>query len=330
MKELCIDISTWQEFSKSDYQDIKNNCNYIVIRGGFSETKDNQFDNHYNNLQGKHLGCYWYSYATNCDEARAEARKCLEVINGKKFDLPIYLDVEDPSMSGLGREMLNNIVRTFGYEIQKAGYYFGVYTNLNWYRNILSGSELNKEFDWWIALWDNDPPSPSYGINYGIWQFGSTWIGGQNVDGNYIYKDYPTIIRELGLNHLDDPTPPTPPTPTPTHQIAEDGIWGKDTTLKVQEVFNLEVKDGIISNQLSWFRDENPALLDSTFEWKDYMAGGSLTMCAIQNWLGVEADGYIGPNTISALQRKMGTPVDGCCSYPSAVVKAFQHWLNQQ
>lgn len=115
------------------------------------------------------------------------------------------------------------------------------------------------------------------------------------------------------------------------HIIAEDGLWGRDTTLKVQEVFNLEVKDGIISNQLSWWRDENPGLLDSTFEWKDYMAGGSLTICAIQNWVGVEADGYIGSNTISALQRKLGMSiVDGCISNPSATVQAFQRWLNNQ
>ena len=114
------------------------------------------------------------------------------------------------------------------------------------------------------------------------------------------------------------------------HIIAEDGLWGRDTTLKIQEVFGLEVKDGIISNQLSWWRDENPGLLDSTFEWKDYMAGGSLTIVAIQNWLGVNADGYIGSETISALQRKLGTPVDGCVSNPSAMVQAFQKWLNQQ
>ena len=114
------------------------------------------------------------------------------------------------------------------------------------------------------------------------------------------------------------------------HIIAEDGLWGRDTTLKIQEVFGLECKDGIISNQLSWWRDENPGLLDSTFEWKDYMAGGSLTICAIQNWVGVEEDGYIGSATISALQRKLGTPVDGCVSNPSAMVKAFQKWLNQQ
>lgn len=214
MKELCIDISTWQ--GGIDYNDIKNNCRYAVLRAGFSETKDNRFEEHYANLQGMHLGAFWYSYATTCDEARREAQKCLEVIRDKKFDLPIFFDIEDSSMSGLGRETLDNIVRTFGYEIQKAGYYFGVYSNLNWYRNILSGNELNREFDWWIALWGDDAPDPAYGINYGIWQFGSTWIGGQNVDGNYIYKDYPTIIREAGLNHLDPIPEPTPePTPEP-------------------------------------------------------------------------------------------------------------------
>lgn len=219
-RQLCVDISTWQ--GGINYQDIKNNCNYVILRGGFSETKDNQFENHYNGLQGINLGVYWYSYAKSVDQAKREARKCLEVINGKKFTLPIYLDLEDPSISGIGRSTLDAIVRAFGEEIENAGYYFGVYTNLNWYRNIISGNELNKQYDWWIALWDNNPPSPSYNINYGIWQFGSTYLGGQSIDGDYIYKDYPTIIRNAGLNHLggDTPTPtpePTPePTPTPT------------------------------------------------------------------------------------------------------------------
>lgn len=228
-RQLCIDISTWQ--GGINYQDIKNQCNYAILRAGFSETKDNQLENHYNGLQGINLGAYWYSYASNVDEAKREARKCLEVINGKKFTLPIYLDLEDPSISGLGRSTLDAIVRAFGEEIENAGYYFGVYTNLNWYRNIISGSELNKQYDWWIALWGDDAPSPSYGINYGIWQFGSNlYIGGQRVDGDYIYKDYPTIIREAGLNHLggDTPTPtptPTPePTPTPTPEPPADDL----------------------------------------------------------------------------------------------------------
>lgn len=200
MRELCIDISAWQ--SGINYDDIKNKCKYAILRAGYYFSKDVYFEEHYANLQGLHLGAYWYSYATNTDEARKEAQTFLSVIDGKQFDLPIYLDIEDSSMSGLGRDTLNAIVRTFGEEIQKAGYYFGVYSNLNWYRNIISGNELNQSYDWWIALWGGDAPDPSYNINYGVWQFGDTYIGGQSVDGNYIYKDYPTIIRELGLNHL--------------------------------------------------------------------------------------------------------------------------------
>jgi hypothetical protein len=120
------------------------------------------------------------------------------------------------------------------------------------------------------------------------------------------------------------------------HIIAEDGLWGKDTSRKIQEVLDVKdgngnpVRDGIISNQLSWWRDENPGLLDSTFEWQDYMDGGSLTMVAIQKLVGANPDGYIGSETISAMQRWLGTPVDGCVSNPSAMVKAFQHWLNEQ
>ena len=114
------------------------------------------------------------------------------------------------------------------------------------------------------------------------------------------------------------------------HKIVVDGLWGRDTTLKIQEVFNLECKDGIVSNQLSWWRDENPGLLDSTFEWKDYMAGGSLTICALQKLVGANPDGYIGSETISKMQQWLGTPVDGCVSNPSAMVSALQRWLNEQ
>ena len=212
MKELCFDISTWQ--GGIDYNEIIRQTNYCILRAGFDVTKDNQFDNHYANLQGLNLGAYWYSYATNSDEARKEARRFLEVIEDRKFTLPLYLDIEDPSQRGLGRTTLNEIVRAFGEIIENAGYYFGVYTNLDWYRNVISGSELNQKYDWWIACWSDYAPD---GVDYGVWQFTSDYIiSGERVDANYVIKDYPTIIREAGLNHLgDEPTPEPTPTPTP-------------------------------------------------------------------------------------------------------------------
>ena len=228
MKELCFDISSWQ--GGIDYNAIKQVANYCIIRAGFGDSDiDSRFEEHYRNLQGLHLGAYWYTYANTPDKAREEARLFLKTISGKKFDLPIYLDIEDSSISGLPRDTLNKIVRAFGNEIENAGYYFGVYSNLNWYRNILSGNELNNAFDWWIALWDNDAPDPAYGINYGVWQFGQYNLNGWGIDGNYVYKDYPTIIREAGLNHLGD-TPTPSPTPTKTidelaHEVLQ-GLWG--------------------------------------------------------------------------------------------------------
>ena len=63
MKKLCFDISTWQ--GGINYNEIKNKCDYVILRAGFSTTKDNQFENHYANLKNINVGAYWYSYAQN-------------------------------------------------------------------------------------------------------------------------------------------------------------------------------------------------------------------------------------------------------------------------
>lgn len=138
---------------------------------------------------------------------------------------------------------------------------------------------------------------------------------------------------DMGSNYsfrgcIINPSNPTPP-PAPTHKITEDGIWGVDTTRKAQEVFGTPV-DGRVSNQYSYYKSMNPGLLSSTFDWKTNPKGGSNLIYAIQKWCGVTADGFIGTNTIKAMQRKLGTPVDGKVSYPSMMVKAFQKYLNER
>ena len=203
MSKFGIDISTWQD--DLDYSLCTNNgVEFAIIRAGFSTTKDNRFDKHYDNAikQGWDIGAYWYSYATNVDEAREEANYFLSIIEGKKFTYPIYLDIEDNSLSNLGRDTLNSIIETYANIIEGAGYYFGVYTNINWYKNIISGSTLNKKYDWWIAYWGDSAPS---NIDYGIWQNTSSYIvGNSRIDSDYSFKDYPSIIKEAHLNHLED------------------------------------------------------------------------------------------------------------------------------
>ena len=162
------------------------------------------FETHYRELNKRNIniGCYWYTYAKTKEEASIEANKFLEVVKNKKITYPLYLDIEDNTLSNLSRDTLDSIVNTFGEIIENNGYYFGVYSNLNWYNNKLSGSKLNKKYDWWIAYWGDNAPS---NIDYGIWQNTSKYdYRGVNIDSDYCFKDYPKIIKDAKLNHLED------------------------------------------------------------------------------------------------------------------------------
>lgn len=115
-------------------------------------------------------------------------------------------------------------------------------------------------------------------------------------------------------------------------KLEVDGQWGKDTTRKLQQIFGTPV-DGIVSNQWASYEGDNPGLV-SGWDWKPVPNGkGSHLIKALQKWAGMPAsaqDGEIGPATIKALQKKLGTVVDGKISNPSQMVKALQTWANKQ
>ena len=107
-----------------------------------------------------------------------------------------------------------------------------------------------------------------------------------------------------------------------------DGYWGKDTTKRLQQIFGTTV-DGVVSNQFSCYKAQNPGL-DSGWDWKSNPSGYSPLIKAIQKKVGVSQDGHIGPNTIKAIQRWMGCTQDGCFSGPSPCIKKLQQWINNQ
>lgn len=249
MKKFGIDISTWQDSLNYNLA-TSQGVSFSILRCGFSTTKDNMFDIHYENAlkQNWDIGVYWYTYAKNVEEAKSEANKFLEIVKGKKITYPLFLDIEDSSLASLEKNTLNDIVETFGNIIESAGYYFGVYTNINWYKNIISGSELNKKYDWWIASWSNNMPT---NINYGIWQNTSSYvIGNKNVDSDYCFKDYPKIIKEAKLNHLDEVDNDNQI--LPSVYIVRKG----DTLSKIAEMYNTTYQELAKYNNI-----ENPNLI---------------------------------------------------------------------
>ena len=55
---------------------------------------------------------------------------------------------------------------------------------------------------------------------------------------------------------------------------------------------------------------------------------GYQTVCRMQKWLGTSVDGEVGPNTVRALQKKVGAkPIDG--KWGKNTSKKFQKFLNQ-
>lgn len=106
-------------------------------------------------------------------------------------------------------------------------------------------------------------------------------------------------------------------------KLTIDGICGKSTIAAMQNFFKTPI-DGVISGQYAGFKNLHKGITSIS-----YGHGGSSVVKALQNWLGVTTDGSLGPATIRAWQRKMGTPIDGVISLPSLLIKAWQKYLNE-
>lgn len=104
--------------------------------------------------------------------------------------------------------------------------------------------------------------------------------------------------------------------------LAVDGYWGPATTKRLQEYFGCAVRDGVISGQVKGAWNQAIPSMESG-------RGGSMLVIAMQKWLGLAVDGNMGPGTITAPQKRMGTTADGYISAPSNVVKELQRRLNK-
>lgn len=177
----------------------------VIIRAGYGKDvsqKDNMFEANYRGASeaGLHIGAYWYSYAVTAAEAEQEARVFLECIKGKKFDLPVYLDIEDKTQVPLGKARCTDITNAFMRVVESAGYFAGVYSFDSFFGSNLDES-IRKKYAIWVARVENIKPSyaPEWGIHQYSWKGRVKGISG-DVDLNDCIKSYPQVIKSAGLN----------------------------------------------------------------------------------------------------------------------------------
>lgn len=200
---LGIDVSSWQ--GVIDWEKVaKSGVKFAIIRSSYGDDKvDKMFE--YNiaaaKKAGLYVGVYHYCYALTDEQAKTEAQFFLETIKGYEIDFPVMFDFEDPSQVKLGKYQLTRMANIFMNEIKEAGYYPMLYSYKNWLTDNLMMNYIN--YDVAVAEWN--VTQSTYNGSYGVWQYSCTGLVSGiegDVDLDICYKDYPSIIREGGWNHL--------------------------------------------------------------------------------------------------------------------------------
>ena len=135
-----IDVSKYQK--EIDWLKVKTQIEFVIIRAGYGleiSQKDIKFEDNFESAKKLNIpiGIYWYAHATNESEAEKEAKTCLEIIKNKKFEFPIYYDIESQKIFKQGKENVSKIADKFCSILKENNYLCGIYSSVNFLKIIL-------------------------------------------------------------------------------------------------------------------------------------------------------------------------------------------------
>ncbi|MDO5337392.1 MAG: GH25 family lysozyme [Eubacteriales bacterium] len=221
-----VDVSEWQE--AINWNKVKtSNVDFAFIRCGYSYPKgsgtayveDKQFRNNMQgiNQAGIPAGVYIYSQAMTVQQAREDAERIINAVQGYTISYPLVLDMETDAQAALGKNLITKMMRAFCEEIEEAGYYPMIYSNLYWYTSKYSPDKLT-DYDMWIAAYQDSSTGLGSSCRHTIWQAtsGTTYLGllstvgmingisdHNSVDINFGYVDYTKKITPRTYRRTD-------------------------------------------------------------------------------------------------------------------------------
>lgn len=166
---------------------------------------DPTFEDNYRSAKaaGLDVGVYYYTNATSEAMADAELSLLRQALRGKELTLPVALDLESPSLTGMPYGDLSNLAAYHLEQIEKMGFFAQLYTYTSYANVHLDMARLAGRWDVWLA--DYTGKTPNVTFNYNAHQHTSKGavpgITG-NVDLNVTELNYPKIIRKKGLTRL--------------------------------------------------------------------------------------------------------------------------------
>ncbi len=209
VKKKGIDVSyaqgdiNWKKVAASG-------VDFVIIRAGRGRAgssnamkEDDYFRQNIEGAQkyGIDVGVYFYSYATSVSEAKEEARFLLDIIDGYQIQYPVILDMEEEFQAGIGTKKLTNMIEAFFEVLMDAKYFPMFYSYKSWLEENLDMTILDK-YAIWLAQVGSEV---TYDGGYYIWQYSFKGkVDGieTDVDLDYSYRDFPSILKKYGLNNL--------------------------------------------------------------------------------------------------------------------------------
>lgn len=202
--EEGIDVSRYQ--GTIDWAAVYNaGKRFAIVRLGSSNQNgpyiDPYFETNVKQAQqaGLRVGAYYYTYAKTEDEVIRELSLFLEALEGHQLEYPVYVDMEETSLTSLGKEKITQLIQFAMDILDQKGWYPGYYSYTEFLRQYIDYEKL-KDYPLWVADYRG---YVGHAGDYGMWQYSSVGsvdgISG-NVDLDYSYVDYLPLIQKAGKN----------------------------------------------------------------------------------------------------------------------------------
>lgn len=197
MMEKGIDISYWQ--GNVDFAKVKAaGIQFAIIREGYRQTVDENFAAYVKGCKDNGIkirGVYHFSYALNAEQAKQEAKFCIEQMQkvGLGKDVIVFFDFEYDTITKaknqgvtLGSKECNAHTKTFCEYVESQGYKAGIYSNIDYYKNMYDKSLLGK-YVFWLADYSGNP---DYSCMFHQYTSSGKVAGiSGNVDLDYFYEN---------------------------------------------------------------------------------------------------------------------------------------------
>lgn len=221
--ELCLGIDVaryqgtigWQRVSEAGVK-------FAMVRLGYRTARDGVITEDGNaryNLQeagraGIPVGAYFFSTATNVEEAKEEAQWVAQLVAKYPITYPIAYDCEgyddpDSRQNGMTVKERTDVALAFLKEIKKLGYEGMFYASKSELEERWETKRIAKQFKIWVAQYPEKPYpetyAPDYDGEYHMWQYSKSF----RIPG--ITTEVDMNLANFAYNGIEPPKDPEPP-----------------------------------------------------------------------------------------------------------------------